>query len=181
MEENRFALNASDVEERISDKTRLIIINSPSNPTGGVTSKSEIMKIAQICEDRGIFLLSDEIYARLNYSDKEFASPSALDLCQRHTIVLNGFSKAFAMTGWRLGIAIGPEYVIEKMGLLVSTIVSCVPPLVQQAGIAALEGDQTMVLKMRDDYRSRMRLLADGLNEINGLSALVPEGQFIFS
>lgn len=175
-EESGFELLFDEVERRITNKTKLLILNSPSNPTGGVTSPTEIRKIAEMCSERGVFILSDEIYARLIFSEKRFFSPSQLDACREYTIVLNGFSKAFAMTGWRLGIAIGPADVIEKMGLLVSTIVSCVPPFVQRAGIAALTGDQTMVLKMKEDYRARMELLVEGLNGVKGINARLSEG-----
>ena len=175
-EEQGFELRAEVVQKFISPRTKLLILNSPSNPTGGVTPKSEILKIAQLCAENDIFLLSDEIYARLIFGEKEFFSPSEIDQCLDRTIILNGFSKAFSMTGWRLGIAIGPSYLIEKMSLLVSTIVSCVPPFVQVGGLAALEGDQTMVLKMKRSYESRLRLLANGLNGIEGISARPPDG-----
>ncbi|WP_372776905.1 pyridoxal phosphate-dependent aminotransferase [Litorivivens sp.] len=174
--ENRFALDPAEVENKITSKTRLLILNSPSNPTGAVISRSSIEKIYEICEKRDIFLLSDEIYARMLFSGKTFFSPSVLDKCQSRTIVLNGFSKAFAMTGWRLGVAIGPSELINKMSLLVSTIVSCVPPFIQEAGVAAIGGPQDSIVKMIAEYSKRAHMLANGLNEVKGIQCEVPDG-----
>ncbi|HQP91647.1 MAG TPA: aminotransferase class I/II-fold pyridoxal phosphate-dependent enzyme, partial [Candidatus Omnitrophota bacterium] len=117
-ESNKFRLDHKDVKKAITKKTRLIIINSPSNPTGSIMTKEEIDGIYRLAEKNGIYLLSDEIYSRMRYSDIKFYSPSYNDKCRTNTIVLNGFSKAFAMTGWRLGVAIGPTHLIERMGLL---------------------------------------------------------------
>jgi len=114
-EENQHQLMADDVRKLITDKTRLVIINSPSNPTGAMTDQKEIQEIYKICNDKGIFILSDEIYSRLVFEDSgEFFSPSMLDFCKENVIVLNGFSKAFAMTGWRIGAAIGPSILLRK-------------------------------------------------------------------
>lgn len=176
-EENQFRLNPSDLEGVITDKTRLIILNTPSNPTGSVMLPEEIKQVAEIAKKYDLYLLSDEIYGRLIFNnEKSFLSPSYIDHCKERTIILNGFSKAFAMTGWRLGVAIGPEEVIEKMGLLVSTIVSCVPPFIQRAGIEAITGDQSALVKMKNEYDNRRKILVDGLNSINGISCIEPDG-----
>jgi len=176
-EENKHQLKAEDIAEKITDKTRLIIINSPSNPTGAVMSKEDIKGIYDLCKQHDIFLLSDEIYSRLTFFDEyEFFSPSMLDFCKTNTLVLNGFSKAFAMTGWRLGAAIGPRHLIEKMGLLVQTINSCVPPFIQEAGIEAINGDQTAVQHMKHEYARRREVLVEGLNSIEGVRCALPEG-----
>lgn len=176
-EENQFRLNPDDLENAITDKTRLIILNTPSNPTGSVMLPDEIKQVAEIVKKHDIYLLSDEIYSRLIFNnEKSFLSPSYIDHCKERTIILNGFSKAFAMTGWRLGVAIGPEEVIEKMGLLVSTIVSCVPPFIQMAGIEAITGDQSALIKMKNEYDNRRKILVDGLNSINGISCIEPDG-----
>jgi len=177
-EENLFRMNPQDIERAVTSKTRLIIINSPSNPTGSVMTPAEIDEVYQIAESRGVHLLSDEIYARMIYGDTLFHSPSSNDRCAHTTIVANGFSKAFAMTGWRLGVAIGPEDIIEKMGLLVQTLCSCVPPFIQRAGIAALKGDQSEIRRMMEIYRERRDLLVDGLNHIKGIRCLLNEGAF---
>jgi len=177
-EENMFRMNPQDIARAVTPKTRLIIINSPSNPTGSVMTPDEIDEVYRIAESRGIHLVSDEIYSRMIYGDTRFHSPSSNDQCAHTTIVANGFSKAFAMTGWRLGVAIGPGEVIEKMGLLVQTLCSCVPPFIQRAGIAALKGDQTEIRRMMEIYRERRDLLVDGLNRIRGIRCLRNEGAF---
>jgi len=122
-EENEFRMDPDDLRQAITDKTRLIIINSPQNPTGSVMMPEEIKEVYKIAEEHDLYLMSDEIYSRMAYEGEyEFYSPSMIDACRERTIVANGFSKAFAMTGWRLGCAIGPPEVIEKMGLLLQTI-----------------------------------------------------------
>ncbi|MES9902101.1 MAG: pyridoxal phosphate-dependent aminotransferase [Sedimenticola sp.] len=176
-ESNNFHLDPDDLRKRITKKTRLIIINSPSNPTGAVMMPDEIDEIAKISAEYDVYLLSDEIYARLVFDGMNgFHSPSWLDQCKERTIIINGFSKAFAMTGWRLGVAIGPADVIAKMGLVVQTLVSCVPPFIQQAGIEAIDGDQTELKSMRIAYQQRRDILVDGLNRINGIKCVKPEG-----
>ncbi|MCK4994832.1 MAG: pyridoxal phosphate-dependent aminotransferase [Candidatus Omnitrophica bacterium] len=177
-EENKFRMTPGDIRRAITSKTRLIIINSPSNPTGAVMTAEEIDEVYKIAVDNGVYLLSDEIYSRMMYDGGKFYSPSSNDHCSKNTILLNGFSKAFAMTGWRLGVAIGPKEVIEKMGLLVQTLCSCVPPFIQRAGIAAINDDQTEIRKMIDTYKQRRDLLVAGLNAIQKLSCLKSEGAF---
>lgn len=176
-ESNQFRLNPEDLRKRITPKTRLIIINSPSNPTGAVMTPDEIEEVARIAEEHDVYLLSDEIYARMVFEGaSKFHTPAARDKCLERTIIINGFSKAFAMTGWRLGVAIGPKNVIEKMGLVVQTIVSCVPPFIQEAGIEAINGDQTAIIQMLNEYQIRRDILVKGLNDIPGISCVNPEG-----
>lgn len=176
-ESNQFRLNPEDLRKRITPKTRLIIINSPSNPTGGVMTPAEIDEVARIAAEHDIYLLSDEIYARMVFQGgSRFHTPAALDQCKERTIIINGFSKAFAMTGWRLGVAIGPKEVIEKMGLVLQTIVSCVPPFIQMAGIEAIKGDQSAIAEMLAEYQQRRDVLVAGLNGIPGIKCVKPEG-----
>jgi len=176
-ESNQFRLNPDDLRKRITSKTRLIILNSPSNPTGAVMTPDEIDEVARIAEEHDIYLVSDEIYARMVFDGQNrFHTPARLDRCKERTIIINGFSKAFAMTGWRLGVAIGPKEVIEKMGLVVQTIVSCVPPFIQLAGIEAIKGDQTRIAEMMAEYRQRRDVLVEGLNNIPGIKCVTPEG-----
>jgi aspartate/methionine/tyrosine aminotransferase len=178
-EENGFSMDPADVEALITQKTRLIIINSPQNPTGSVMTPEELDKMYDIAEKHDIYLYSDEVYSRMIFdNDLKFGSPSHKDGCMKRTILVNGFSKAFAMTGWRLGVAIGPEEVIEKMGLLLQTTISCVSPFIQRAGIEAINGDQSAVVKMKEEYRSRRDLLVNELNSIPGISCLKPGGAF---
>lgn len=172
-----FRMQPKDLESAITEKTRLIIFNSPSNPTGAANTPEEIDTISQIAKKYDIFILSDEIYSRLIFNkESKFCSPSTLDSCKERTIIINGFSKAFAMTGWRLGVAIGPEEVIEKMRLLNETIVSCVPPFIQRAGIEAIIGDASTVNAMRDEYIKRRDIITDGLNSLPGISCTRPDG-----
>jgi len=177
-ESNSFRMNPEDIEKKITDKTRLIIINSPQNPTGSVMTKDELKKIYDIAKKYDLYLYSDEIYARMMYDNTEFHSPSIYDKCNERTIISNGFSKAFAMTGWRLGALIGPEAIIERMAALLETTSSCVPPFIQKAGIEAIKGDQTSVKKMYNEFKQRRDILVDGLNSIRGISCVKPSGAF---
>jgi len=178
-ESNNFRMFPKDVEERITSKTKMIVINSPSNPTGSVTTKEEIDEIYDIAKKYDLYLLSDEVYARMIYEeDYSFYSPSIRDKCNERVIVLNGFSKAFAMTGWRLGCVIGPKFVIEKIALLLETTSSCVSPFIQRAGIEAIKGSQDEVKKMVSQYKKRRDLLVKGLNELSGVKCLMPGGAF---
>lgn len=176
-ESNGFRLDPDDLRSKITSRTRLIIVNSPSNPTGAVMTPEDLKEVARIAAENDIYLVSDEIYARLVFGGADvFYSPATTDRCRERIIVINGFSKAFAMTGWRLGVAIGPAQVIEKMGLLVQTIVSCVPPFVQRAGIEAINGDQGAIHSMRVAYQERRDALVQGLNQVPGLTCVKPEG-----
>ncbi len=177
-EENAFRMQPEDIEEKISDKTRLIVINSPHNPTGSVLTKNELKSIYDIAEKYDVYLYSDEIYARMIYGEKKFHSPSIYDKCKERVIIANSFSKAFAMTGWRLGTLIGPQEVIQRMAMLLETTSSCVSPFIQKAGIEAMMGDQTPVNKMIKEYEKRRDLLVDGLNLINGIKVIKPDGAF---
>src|SRR3989344_7515415 len=134
---NNFNFSPKEIEKRITKKTRLIVINSPSNPTGAVYSESDIRKIYALAKKYNLYILSDEIYASMVYEGKHF-SAGVMDKCKERVIMTNGFSKPFAMTGWRVGYAIGPEEIIEKIALLSQTIVSCVPPFLQDACVIAL-------------------------------------------
>ena len=179
-EENEFRLNPDDVEKAITDKTKLIIMNSPHNPTGAVMNEKEMKRIYEIAKKHDIYLLSDEIYARMIYddSDTKFSSPSKYDQCKERVIVANGFSKSYAMTGWRLGVAIGPEKLIDKMALLLETSASCVSPFIQKAGVEALKGDQKQISAMMREFRARRDLIYDGLNTLPGISCSKPKGAF---
>ena len=176
-EENHFRMNPKDIEEKITDKTRLIIINSPQNPTGSVLTKEELQDIYQIAKKYDVYLYSDEIYARMIYDDK-FNSPSIHDQCKERVIISNGFSKSFAMTGWRLGAVIAPANVIERMAMLLQTTSSCVSPFIQKAGIEAISGDQSSVSVMLKEYELRRNILVDGLNAIPNIKCLKPGGAF---
>jgi len=179
-EENQFRMAPEDVECLITDKTRMIIINSPSNPTGSVMLEDDLKKLFELAKSKNIYLLSDEIYARMVYKDQNvsFVSPSKYDKCLEYTIVVNGFSKSYAMTGWRLGVVMGPPELIRSMGLLLETTLSCTAPFIQQAGVAALQGSQELIDNMVEEYRRRRNILVTGLNSVKGFSCYLPQGAF---
>lgn len=176
--ENGFRMQPADVKDRITDKTRLIIVNSPNNPTGAVMTESELREITEIAKQHNVFVYSDEIYSRLNYGDIPFFSPGSIDHCKENVIIANGFSKAFAMTGWRLGTCIAPKELTEKMALLLETTSSCVSPFLQRAGMEAINGDQNDVRHMMEVYHRRRDVLVEGLNSIPNIHCLTPEGAF---
>ncbi len=177
LEENEFRMNPDDVRKLITPKTKLIIMNSPQNPTGSVMTRSEIDEMADIAEEHDVYLLTDEIYSKMTY-DMEHHSPSPRDGCRDRTILLDGFSKKYAMTGWRLGWAVAPAEVVDKMGLLLQTITSCTPPFIQHAGIAALEGGDECIQDMMAKFRQRRDVIVKGLNDIPGITCLEPQGAF---
>ena len=177
-EKNNFRMSPEDIESKITSKTRLIIINSPNNPTGSVMTKEELKQTYEIAEKHDLYLYSDEIYARMIYDDSKFNSPSVYDKCKKRVIISNGFSKSFAMTGWRLGAVIGPKLVIDKMNLLLQTTSSCVSPFVQKAGIEAIIGNQKKIKQMMNKYQKRRDVLVKGLNSIPNIQCIKPQGAF---
>jgi aspartate aminotransferase len=177
-EKNGFGMRAEDIEPLITDKTRLLIVNSPQNPTGSITEPVHLREIYQLAVKHDLYIYSDEIYSRMVYGDSIFFSIASLDQARERVILSNGFSKAFAMTGWRLGSIIAPSVVAERMMMLLQTTSSCVSAFVQRAGIAAIEGDQNPVKAMMDDYKSRRDLLVSGLNVIPGITCHKPGGAF---
>lgn len=177
-ESNDFRLSASEIERKISENTKLLIVNSPSNPTGAVTGELELRKIFDLAVERDFYIFSDEIYARMVYDKVPFFSISSLDNCVERVVLSNGFSKAFSMTGWRLGIVIGPKDLMEKMMLLLQTSLSCVPPFIQKAGVAALMGPQDEVQLMLRTYEERLREAVAFINRIPGMSVSMPGGAF---
>lgn len=178
-ESREFRIDPEDIRSVITSKTRLIILNSPQNPTGAVMTSDDFVEIMKIAEEFDIYIYSDEIYSRMIFDKKlSFATPAQYDLCKKRIIIANGLSKAFAMTGWRIGVAIGPEDVIGKMNLLLQTTSSCVSPFIQRAAIEAISGSQECVVDMMKEYKIRRDLLVDGLNDIKGIKCLKPHGAF---
>ncbi|XP_069177131.1 putative aminotransferase YugH [Procambarus clarkii] len=176
-ESNGFKPDPMELESLITDKTRMIIVNSPHNPTGSVLSSSDMKAIYDLAVKYDLYLYSDEIYARMSYDD-QFSSPSIYDQCRDRVIVSNGFSKSYAMTGWRLGTMIGPEIVIERIAALLQTTSSCVSPFIQRAGIEAIRGNTDEVDAMMAEYKARRDMLVSGLNRIRGFECQVPGGAF---
>lgn len=177
-ENNGFRMRAADIEPLITSKTRLLIINSPQNPTGAITESEHLKEIYELAQKHDIYIYSDEIYSRMVYEDSQFFSIASLDQARERVILSNGFSKAFAMTGWRLGSVIAPPKVAERMMMLLQTTSSCVSAFVQRAGIAAIEGDQAPVRHMMAEYQMRRDLLVNGLNAIPGMQCHLPGGAF---
>lgn len=177
-EKNAFRLRAADIEPFITTKTRLIIINSPQNPTGAITEPDALREVYALAAKHNLYLYSDEIYARMVHEEGDFFSPASLEGCRERVILSNGFSKAFAMTGWRLGALVMPHDLAERMMLLLQTTSSCVPPFIQAAGIAAIEGDQEPVKQMMAAYKARRERLVSGLNAIEGITCHKPGGAF---
>jgi aspartate aminotransferase len=178
-EENKFRMNVVDIKKAITEKTKLIIINSPNNPTGSMLAEKDVKEIFEIAKERNIFLLSDEVYSKIVYDNPHY-SPSVYDQCKERVIVLNSFSKIYSMSGWRLGYVVGPEALISKMGLLFETIFSCAPPFIQRAGITALASSacQELVKTRNKELKKRRDILVKGLNKIPGINCLLPDGSF---
>jgi aspartate/methionine/tyrosine aminotransferase len=179
-EENQFQLNPRDLERAITPKTRMILINSPHNPTGAVLGESEMRAIYDIAEKYDLYLVSDEVYGRMVYEDADtkFASPSVYDKSKERTIVIHSFSKSFAMTGWRIGAMTAPSDLVTKMALLLETTTSCVSPFIQAGAIEAMTASQTAISGMMAEYRKRRNLMIEMLNQVKGVSCLYPKGAF---
>ena len=165
-----------NLAEHITKKTKIIVVNSPCNPTGGVFNRETLKEIADIAVDKNILVLSDEIYEKIIY-DKEHISIGSMDGMQDLTITVNGFSKSYAMTGWRLGYVGAPKEIYDQMLKLHSHSVSQATSFVQYAGIAALQGDQTCVTDMVREFRARRDLIVRGLNKL-GIRCALPDGAF---
>ena len=175
--ENDFRLQVDDVEKLITDKTRLIIINSPSNPTGAVMNNVEIFGIINLAVKNDLYLLSDETYAKVIYNGRHWSPARFLDQCVHRTIILGSFSKCYAMTGFRLGYAIAPKVIAEKLGLMVQTTISCVPHFIQEGGIAALEQCDCYNRSIVEKLRVQRDWIVSELNGM-GLPCALPEGAF---
>ena len=177
-EENEFSLDPEYVKKKITKKTKMIILNSPENPTGGVIPRKQLKVIADCLEDRDdVFVLSDEIYSRIIYEDKP-ESISQFPGMKEKTIILDGFSKSYAMTGWRLGYGVMRKDLAAKMAQLMTNSNSCTNTFVQFAGIEALKGPQTEPEKMVAEFKKRREVIVDGLNSIKGITCKKPHGAF---
>src|SRR5271157_3934311 len=176
-EERDFSLDVGELASLISDRTKLIILNSPHNPTGGTLTKKDILEIAEAIGDRNIMILSDEIYSRLIYDGEHFSIMSVPGFKER-TILLDGFSKTYAMTGWRLGYGVMRPDLAVHIARLMTNSTSCTASFTQIAGIEAIRGPQSPVDKMRTEFQKRRDVFVAGLNRIKGFSCRVPKGAF---
>ena len=174
--ENEFRLTPQELEEKITDKTKMLILPFPNNPTGGSMSKEDYEAIAPIIEKHNLLVLSDEIYAELSYGMKPVSFASVKGMKER-TIVISGFSKSYAMTGWRLGYALGPKEIIAQMTKLHQYAIMSAPTTAQYAAIEALRNGDSDIEEMREQYDMRRRLIVDSFNAM-GLSCFEPKGAF---
>lgn len=176
-EEDEFRLTAEELKEAITDKTKLLILPFPNNPTGGVMTRKDLEAIAEVIRGTDILILADEIYSELIYGEEKHTSIASLPDMKERTIVVNGFSKTFAMTGWRLGFACGPEPLIRVMTKIHQSCIMSAPTTSQYAAIKALASCDQEVEEMRQEYNRRRRLVVKRLNEM-GLHTFDPKGAF---
>ena len=175
--EDNFRLKADDLRAVITDKTKLLVLPFPNNPTGAIMEKHDLEEIAKVCIEKDIFVLSDEIYSELTYGGRDHVSIASIDGMYERTIVINGFSKSYAMTGWRLGYALGPDEIIAQMTKLHQYGIMSAPTTAQYAAIEALKNGDRDVDRMRDEYDMRRRLVVDSFNDM-GLTCFEPLGAF---
>jgi aspartate aminotransferase len=176
-EERDFSLDVNELASLITDRTRLIILNSPHNPTGGVMPRKDVEKVAEVIGDRNILVLSDEIYSRLLFDGDHFSIMSIPGM-QERTLLLDGFSKTYAMTGWRLGYGVMRPDLATQITRLMTNSNSCTASFTQMAGIEALRGDQSSVDHMCAEFKRRRDVFVAGLNKIKGFSCRMPHGAF---
>jgi aspartate/methionine/tyrosine aminotransferase len=177
-EERDFSLDVDELTSIINHRTKLIILNSPQNPTGGVLERKEIEQIAKIIGDRNIMVLSDEIYSRLLFDGGQHFSIMSVPGMQERTILLDGFSKTYAMTGWRMGYGVMRPDLAAHITRLMTNSNSCTASFTQVAGIEAIRGDQSSVDRMRGEFQRRRDVFVAGLNKIKGFSCRMPKGAF---
>ncbi len=175
--EDNFRLKASDLEAAITDKTKLLVLPFPNNPTGAILERQDLEEIAEVVKKHDIIVLSDEIYSELTYGENSHVSIASIDGMYERTIVINGFSKSYAMTGWRLGYALGPAPLISQMTKLHQYGIMSAPTTAQYAAIEALKNGDRDINRMRDEYDMRRRYVVDGFNAM-GLTCFEPLGAF---
>jgi aspartate aminotransferase len=178
LEERSFSFDMDVFKDRLSERTKMVILNSPQNPTGGMIPAEDIREIAGLLADRDVIVLSDEIYSRIYFTEEAPLSIATLPGMADKTIILDGFSKTYAMTGWRLGYGVMPAWLAEAVNKLMVNSNSCTASFTQRAGMAALTGPQDDVDKMVLEFRKRRDLFVAGLNQIPGFRCQVPDGAF---
>jgi len=176
-ESKEFSLDVEELKRKITKKTKLLILNSPQNPTGGVIPREDLKEIARLAVERDLTILSDEIYSEILY-EGEHHSIAAFDGMAGRTIILDGFSKTYAMTGWRMGYGVMPEAFAAHVARLMTNTNSCTASFSQRAGIEALTGPQDDARRMVAEFRRRRDVIVDGLNAISGVTCLRPKGAF---
>ena len=177
VEERGFSFDLNVLRDSLSDRTKMLILNSPQNPTGGLIPREDIRHIAELVRERDLIILSDEIYSRIFYGEKPVSIASLPGMLDK-TIILDGFSKTYAMTGWRIGYGVMPPLLVDAVNKLMVNSNSCTASFTQRAGIAALNGPQDCVTAMVEEFRRRRDAICRALNEVPGFRCLVPEGAF---
>lgn len=177
-EKNLFKVDPADVKAAITDRTKIIIINSPSNPTGAVWDEPSLREIAGLAQERSIFVLSDEAYEHIIFNGKKHISIASFHGMKDLTISAYTLSKSYAMTGWRVGYVVAPKVIIDEMEKLMEHMVSGVTAVAQRAALAAITGPQDCVKEMLREYERRRAIIHEGLNGIEGVSCILPEGTF---
>lgn len=175
--EDGFRLTAKALKEKITPRTKLLIFPFPNNPTGAVMRREHLEEIAEVLRDTNILVLSDEIYAELTYGKQNHVSIASIPGMWERTVVVSGFSKAFAMTGWRLGYAAGPAPIMKQMVKIHQFAIMCAPTTSQHAAVEAMKSCEEEIIKMREEYDMRRHFIVDGLNKL-GLTCFNPEGAF---
>lgn len=178
LEEDGFRYNVENLKKAVTDKTKAILINSPSNPTGAVTDKETLQEIAKLCVEKDLYLISDEVYQDFIYGDTEYFSIATCPGMKERTVIVDSFSKTYAMTGWRCGYVLGPSEIVTTMYKIQENIVSCVNTPTQYAALAALEGPQDVLKEMLAAYDKNRKLVLEEINKIEKLSVIVPQGAF---
>ncbi len=177
LEDRHFSFDLNILEDRLSDRTKMIVLNSPQNPTGGLIPKEDIVAIADLVRDRDLIILSDEIYSRIYYEERPF-SIASLPGMQEKTIILDGFSKIYAMTGWRIGYGVMPAWLAQAVNKLMVNSNSCTATFTQRAAMAALTGPQEESERMVAEFKRRRDAFVKGLNELPGFRCNLPRGAF---
>lgn len=175
--ENEFRLTPQELLDAITEKTKVLVLAFPSNPTGAIMTKEDLEPIAKICQEKDIFVISDEIYSELTYGHEKHCTIAALPNMKERTIVINGFSKAYAMTGWRLGYALAPEIIATQMTKIHQFAIMCAPTTSQYAAISAIKHGDADIEKMRTSYNQRRRYLLNAFEEMK-LPCFEPKGAF---
>ncbi len=177
-EENGFKLQAQDLQKVITPQTKAVLLNSPNNPVGSVLAKADLESLAEVALRHNLLVFSDDVYEKIIYDDLPYYCMAQIPEMKERTIVINSFSKTYAMTGWRIGYLLAPGKIVESMPKIQESIVACLPAFVQKAAVAALDGSEVSIRQMVDSYAKKRSILLDGLGDISGLTCQPPQGAF---
>ena len=178
LEEDDFCYNVDNLRAAVTEKTKAILINSPSNPIGSVTGEKILREVAKLCIEKDLYLITDEVYQEFIYADTPYFSIASCEGMKERTLIVDSFSKTYAMTGWRCGFVLGPEAVISQMVKMQESVVSCVNTPTQYGAIAALKGPQDVLKEMLEQYDENRRLVLDKINKMKHLSLKMARGAF---